>query len=138
MNRGPFARSARGLEVLGHKECVALLRDRRLYTDHMSLVEAMDFPEGPAKEFKKAMLLSHGRDEYRTRIRRTLTRAVGPSVIEKQRPMIRQLVKDILHNLEQDKDSELLHGFGFMVPSRLFCLWFGAASGRCPLGRRHL
>ena len=44
--QGPFARSARGLEVLGHKECVVLLRDRRLYTDHMSLVEAMDFPEG--------------------------------------------------------------------------------------------
>ena len=89
--QGPFARSARGLEVLGHKECVVLLRDRRLHSDHMGLVEAMRFPEGPAKECKKCMLLSHGRDEYRTRIRQALTRAIGPSVIEKQRPMIRQL-----------------------------------------------
>ena len=64
--RGPFARSARGLEVLGHKECVGLLRDQRLHSDHMGLVEAMGFPEGPAKEFKKCMLLSHGRDAYRS------------------------------------------------------------------------
>ena len=124
--QGPFAQSARGLEVLGYRECVALLRDRRLYNDHMSLVESMGFPEGPAKEFKKAMLLSHGRDAYRTRIRQALTRAVGASVIEKQRPMIRQLVKDILHKLDENKDTEMLHKFGFGVPSSLFCLWFGA------------
>ena len=123
---GPFACSARGLEVLGHKECVGLLRDRRLHSDHMGLIEAMEFPEGPAKEFKKRMLLGHGRDEYRTRIRQVLTRAVGASVIEKQRPMIRQLVKDILHDLDQGKDSEMLHNFAFGVPSSLFCLWFGA------------
>ena len=124
--QGPFARSDRGLEVLGYKECVALLRDRRLQSDHMGLVEAMDFPEGPAKDFKKAMLLSHGRDEYRTRIRQALTRAVGATVVENQRPMIRQLVKDVLCNSSQEKDSEMLRNFAFMVPSSLFCLWFGA------------
>ena len=130
--QGPFARSDRGFEVLGYKEIVALLRDRRLFNDHMGLVEAMAFPEGPAKEFKKAMLLSHGRDKYRTRIRQALTRAVGASVIEKQRPMIRQLVKDILHNLDESNDSEMLQKFGFGVPSSLFCLWFGAPLADAP------
>ena len=124
--QGPFARSARGLEVLGHKECVALLRDRRLHSDHMGLVEAMGFPEGPAKDFKECMLLSHGRDEYRTRIRQALTRAVGASVIEKQRPMIRQLVKDLLQKIDPDKESDLLNDFAFLIPASLFCLWFGA------------
>ena len=56
---GPFARSGRGLEVLGYQESVALLRDRRLYSDHMGLVEAMQFPDGPAKEFKKNMCCHH-------------------------------------------------------------------------------
>ena len=130
--QGPFARSARGLEVLGHKECVVLLRDRRLHSDHMGLVEAMRFPEGPAKECKKCMLLSHGRDEYRTRIRQALTRAIGPSVIEKQRPMIRQLIKDLLQKIDPDKESDLLHGFAFLVPASLFCLWFGAPLSDAP------
>lgn len=124
--RGPFARSSRGLEVLGHKECVALLRDRRLNSDHMALVRAMGFPEGPAKEFKQNMLLSHGRDEYRTRIRHALTRAIGPSVIERQRPMIRQLAKDLLLRIDANNESDLLHDFAFMLPASLFCLWFGA------------
>jgi cytochrome P450 len=124
--QGPFARSERGLEVLGYKECVALLRDRRLHSDHMSLVESMGFPEGPAKEFKRTMLLSHGRDEYRTRIRQALTRAVGASVIEKQRPLIRQLVKDILQSLDPEENSDMLHKLALGVPSSLFCHWFGA------------
>jgi cytochrome P450 len=123
---GPFAQSSRGFEVLGYKECMALMRDPRLHSDHMSLVNAMGFPEGPAMEFKKAMLLSHGRDEYRTKIRQALTRAVGASVIEKQRPMIRTLVGDILNDLSQASESDLLHKFAFGVPSSLFCLWFGA------------
>ena len=130
--RGPFARSARGLEVLGHKECVALLRDRRLYSDHMGLVEAMNFPEGPAKEFKRCMLLSHGRDAYRTRIRQALIRAIGASVIEEQRPMIRQLVRDLLQKIDPDKESDLLHDFAFSVPASLFCLWFGAPLSDAP------
>ena len=104
MNRGPSTRSARGLEVLGHKECVGLLRDRRLHSDHMGLVEAMGFPEGPAKEFKKNMLLSHGRDAYRTRIRQALIRAIGASVIEEQRPMIRQLARELLQKIDPDKE----------------------------------
>ncbi len=130
--RGPFARSARGLEVLGHKECVGLLRDRRLYADHMGLVEAMGFPEGPAKEFKKCMLLSHGRDAYRTRIRQALIRAIGASVIEEQRPMIRQLVRDLLQKIDPDKESDLLNDFAFSVPSSLFCQWFGAPLSDAP------
>ena len=130
--RGPFARSARGLEVLGHKECVGLLRDRRLYADHMGLVEAMGFPEGPAKEFKKCMLLSHGRDAYRTRIRQALIRAIGASVIEEQRPMIRQLVKDLLQKIDPDQESDLLNDFAFSVPASLFCQWFGAPLSDAP------
>ena len=130
--QGPFARSARGLEALGYKECVALLRDRRLHSDHMGLVEAMGFPEGPAKEFKKCMLLSHGRDEYRTRIRQALTRAIGASVIENQRPMIRQLVKDLLQKIDPDKETDLLHDFAFSLPASLFCLWFGAPLSDAP------
>ena len=130
--QGPFARSARGLEVLGHKECVALLRDPRLYSDHMGLVNAMGFPEGPAREFKKCMLLSHGRDAYRTRIRQALVRAIGPSVIAEQRPMIRQLVKDLLQKTDPDKETDLLHDFAFSVPSSLFCLWFGAPLSDAP------
>ncbi len=124
--RGPFARSARGLEVLGYKECVALLRDRRLNSDHMALVNAMGFPDGPAREFKQNMLLSHGRDEYRKRIRHALTKTIGPTAIEKQRPVIRQLAKDLLLKIDPDKESDLLHDFAFMLPASLFCLWFGA------------
>jgi hypothetical protein len=37
--RNPFAMSDRGVEVLGYPECRALLRDRRLQTDHMTLVK---------------------------------------------------------------------------------------------------
>lgn len=124
--QGPFARSGRGLEILGHKECAALLRDRRLQSDHMGLVNAMGFPEGPAREFKKNMLLSHGRDEYRTRIRQALIRAVGATVVEKQRPMIRQLSKDLLQKLDTGREVDLLQDFAFMIPASLFCLWFGA------------
>ena len=92
--------------------------------------------DGPAKEFKKNMLLSRGRDAYRTRIRQALTRAIGPSVIEEQRPMIRQLVKDLLQKIDPDKESDLLHDFAFSVPASLFCLWFGAPLSDAPLGRR--
>lgn len=123
---GPFAKSFRGIEVIGHKECVALLRDPRLNSDHMSLVEAMKFPEGPAKEFKRTMLLSHGRDAYRTRIRQALIRAVGASTIEKQRPMIRELAVNLLHDLDSSKEIDLLNDFSFIFPASLFCLWFGA------------
>lgn len=123
---GPFARSMRGLEVLGYQESVALLRDRRLQSNHMGLVEAMQFPEGPAKEFKKNMLLSHGRDEYRTRIRQALTRVIGPNVIDDQRPDIRQIAKDILQDIERGREVDLLNDFAFMIPARLFCSWFGA------------
>lgn len=124
--RGPFARSDRGLEVLGYEESIALLRDPRLWYDHGALMDAVNFPEGPAKEYKKGKLISHGRGKYRTRVRQALTRAVGASVIEKQRPMIRQLVKDILQKIDPDKESEMLRDFSFMVPASLFCLWFGS------------
>jgi cytochrome P450 len=92
----------------------------------MGLVEAMGFPEGPAKDFKKSMLLSHGRDEYRKRIRQALIRAVGPSTIEKQRPMIRRLVKTLLQDLDSKDDIDLLNDFAFLLPASLFCQWFGA------------
>lgn len=124
--QGPFAHSERGLEVLGYKESVALLRDPRFWYDHGALMDAVNFPEGPARDHKVAMLMNHGRDEYRTRIRQAVTRAIGASVIEKQRPMIRQLVKDLLQKIDPDKESDLLHDFSFMVPASLFCLWFDA------------
>jgi len=124
--QGPFARSFRGLEVLGYKESAALLRDKRLNSDHMGLVESMGFPEGPAKEFKKAMLLSHGRDEYRTRIRQALTKTIGPSRIEEQRAPIRQLVNDLLQGLDSKSEIDLLNDFAFLLPASLFCQWFGA------------
>jgi len=124
--QGPFARSDRGLEVLGYKESVAMLRDSRLEYDHGALMDAVNFPEGPAKEYKKGKLISHGRGKYRTRVRQALTRTIGASVIEEQRPMIRQLVKDILQKIDPDKKSEMLRDFSFLVPSSLFCLWFGS------------
>jgi len=123
---GPFARSGRGLEVLGYQESVALLRDRRLYSDHMGLVEAMQFPDGPAKEFKKNMLLSHGRDEYRTRIRQALTRVIGPNVIEEQRSAIRQIANGLVGELDRGQEIDLLNDYAFVIPARLFCSWFGA------------
>jgi cytochrome P450 len=125
LDRGAFARSERGLEVLRYKECVALLRDQRLAANHMRTVEAMGFPEGVAKEFKKRMLLGHGRDDYRKRVRQSLMRAVGASAIENQRPMIRQLVRDLLQNIDPDKESDLLNDYAFLTPASLFCLWFG-------------
>lgn len=124
--RGPFAQSNRGLEIIGYREFAVLLRDRRLNADHMALVNAMGFPEGPARDFKQNMLLSHGRDEYRTRIRQALMRAIGPSVIEKQRPMIRQLAKDLLLKIDPNEEADFLHEFAFLLPASLFCLWFGA------------
>lgn len=124
--QGPFAQSARGLEVLGYKACIALLRDRRLNSDHMALVDAMEFPEGDAKEFKKNMLLSHGRDDYRTHMRRAVTRAIGASVVETQRPMIRELARDILKELDSGNSVDFLNDFAFLLPSSLFCSWFGA------------
>ena len=124
--RGPLARSARGLEVLGYEECVGLLRDKRLESDHMALVNAMEFPAGPAREFKENMLLSHGRDEYRTKIRQALMRAIGPGAVEAQRSMIRRLAKDILQEVDPNRAADLLQGYGFLLPARLFCMWFGA------------
>ena len=126
LERGPLAYSERGLEVLGHKECVELLRDRRLRANHMLTVEFMGFPEGPALDFKRRMLLGHGRDEYRTRIRRTLTRTVGRSVVQQQRPMIRQLVRDLLKKIESNDETDFLYHYAFMTPATLFCLWFDA------------
>lgn len=124
--QGPFARSMRGLEVLGYKESVALLRDRRLNSNHMALVEAMEFPEGAAKNFKRNMLLSHGRDAYRTHIRQALTRAIGAPVVEKQRPMIRQLAGALLGGLDSSQPADMLTDFAFLLPASLFCHWFGA------------
>lgn len=132
LKKGPFARSDRGLEVLGYRECVALLRDRKLRANHMLIVESMGFPEGAAKEFKRRMLLGHGRDEYRSRIRQVLIRAVGEGVVKNQRPMIRQLVKQLLDNCDPDKEVDLLADYGFATPANLFCLWFGAPLSDAP------
>lgn len=123
---GSILQSPRGIEVVGYKACVSLLRNPGFAPDHFGLVERMQFPEGPAKAFKRRMLLGHGRDEYRTRIRRVLQKIIGPAEVARQRPAIRSITEDLLSRLDSVSPSDLLWNYAFLTPATLFCNWFGA------------
>lgn len=121
----PFASSVRGVEILGYRECVELLRDRRVQTDHMALVGRVGLSDPEVLAYKRRILVSKDLDADRERMRAVLHRAVSGRQMESARQDIRRLIENVFDALPVDEPIEFTEEVAALIPSRFFCRWVG-------------
>ncbi|MCU1455055.1 MAG: cytochrome [Acidimicrobiales bacterium] len=133
--RSPLASSTRGIEVLGYRSGSATLRDRRLDTNHMELIDRYGFPEGPALEYKRRMLLSTDGKEH-SRLRMTLSARFSPQQAERSRHEVRAVVDRLLDAVDPTEPFDLFDAVCSRVPAEVYCQWVDAPPSDVPFVMR--
>jgi cytochrome P450 len=132
--RHTIAPSERGYEVFRFEEGQALLRDRRLGTDHMALVRHVGIPEGPIHDFKERMLLS-SQGARRTKLRIPVSRLLAPAGAQGMVEVIRAIAGRLFDELDASGECDLLRVCERM-PAELYCHWVDAPSTDAPFVAR--
>lgn len=119
----PLAVSQSGLEVLDYHSCHTLARDRRLVTDHMGLVRALELDDQEVIDFKARTVVSmHGRQH--ARLRAPLAQLLSRPRASAMRGLVRRLVRETLASLEGvDAEIELFSRICQVIPALLYCEW---------------
>jgi len=122
--RGPFAISRRGIEVLAHADVLSLLSDPRLRTQDADVYRQYGAGER-LLAFASEGLLSSMQDEKHTRIRRVFTSAFRIRHIESQRPMIRATAAALADHLPTEGVVDFVDAFSKPFPMEVLCRLLG-------------
>lgn len=117
---GELVQSSRGHEVLAYELGQAIVRDRRLKSDHMSLVGEFDFPEGQALDFKARMLLSVQGPQH-IKLRQPLAPIFGAKQAGELRVAIQEIVDRVLREIREDEPVEFFQTVCNRIPAELYC-----------------
>lgn len=119
----PLALSQSGLEVLDYHSCHTLVRDRRLVTDHMGLVRALELDDQEVIDFKMRTVASvHGRQH--ARLRAPLAQLLSRPRASAMRGLVRRLVRETLASLEGvEAEIDLFSRVCQVIPALLYCEW---------------
>ena len=119
----PLAVSQSGLEVLDYHSCHTLARDRRLVTDHMALVRALELDDQEVVDFKARTVASvHGRQH--ARLRAPFAQLFSRPRALAMRGLVRRLVRETLASIEGvDGEVDLFSRICQVIPALLYCEW---------------
>ncbi|WP_181778984.1 cytochrome P450 [Pseudonocardia pini] len=117
---GWAARSERGLEVLRHDECHAVLKHPLLRTRWSERLDAFELREGPVREMWDRMLIS-SQGPARKRLRRPLSRLLSPRTSESLRDVSREIAEDLADEIADGDTADLLEAVAWQLPPRMYC-----------------
>jgi cytochrome P450 len=135
--RGPVARSDRGLEVLRYAEGMALLRDRRFHkgSTFRWRLDAFGITEGPVREAWNRMLVTND-GEARTHLRLPVSRLLGHRQMAKLAGAVRAIADDVLDAVPAGEELDLMRHVAWRIPPLVYCELFSAPPEEAPRAAR--
>jgi cytochrome P450 len=114
-----YATTPLGPAILGHADCIALLRDRRLRQGSLDHLASQGITSGPVAEmWEQALLCIDG--EQHTRLRRLVTHAFTPGAVERIRPGMPGLVHRLIDGFAGAGRCEFMADFADRYPPTVF------------------
>ena len=122
--RHPVAFASTGEPILlRYADVESLAADPRTISNALAIVER-NVRDGPLVEWWRRMLTNlNGRPH--TRLRGLVSRAFTPRSVERKRPRIRALTREILARHAESGEMDVLHDFAHELPIRLICEMLG-------------
>jgi cytochrome P450 len=105
--------------LLRHADVRALLADRRVISNALALITRL-VEEGPLVDWWRGMLTNLNGPEH-DRLRRLVARAFTPRSVDRERPRIRRLTREILARHADAGEIDLFHSWADELPIRLIC-----------------
>ncbi len=124
-DRGPVARSDRGLEFLRHSTCQKVLMDPRLNTGFAGVLAEQGITDGPMFDLFVGSLLGAEGALHR-RLRGAIMPYFNAGAVERLRAASRRHVDDWLSEAEEAGTCDFADIVGRRLPSTLFCHMIGA------------
>lgn len=124
-----------GLLVLRHAEIHQLLRDPRLAQSGERYLELMGISDGPLYDWFVPMIL-HQRGADHLRLRRLVSKAFSPRMIEGLRPFMRDTATTLTEAIAARGECEFMADFADPMPVRVMCALLGVPPADYELFRR--
>lgn len=127
-------RSHRGIEVLRFREGLAMLEHKNLEkgASFQKRLDDLGITEGKARDDWNRMLVTT-EGEARRALRRPLTQLLAGPQMRKLEGVIRQIVEDVLDEIDDFSDVDLMEELAWKVPSRVYCHLVAAPMEHAPI-----
>ena len=122
--RSWLVRTPMGFTLTRYEDAVALLRDRRFHSA-LSLLPQMQGLEGRYFEERRTSILSMEGDEH-DRLRRLVAPAFTPAAVDRLRPFMRTVVKELVDAVWPDGQCDLVTSVCEPYPIPVICELLGA------------
>ncbi|MEU7906274.1 cytochrome P450 [Actinoplanes sp. NPDC049118] len=124
-----------GLIVLRYAEMHQLLRDPRLAQNGESYLDLMGISDGPLFDWFVPMIL-HRRGADHLQLRRLVSKAFAPRMIEGLRPFMREVATELTGALADRDECEFMADFADPMPVRVMSALLGVPAADYDLFRR--
>lgn len=127
-------RSGRGIEVLRFREGLAMLEHKNLEkgASFQKRLDDLGITEGKARDDWNRMLVTT-EGEARRALRRPLTQLLAGPQMRKLEGVIRQIVEDVLDEIEDPTEVDLMDEIAWKIPSRVYCHLVAAPIEHAPI-----
>ncbi|MGH4023631.1 MAG: cytochrome P450 [Pseudonocardiaceae bacterium] len=119
-----WARTPVGLAVLRYRECVALLRDRRLRHGSRDMLTARGVTSGPFAQWLSTMLLNLEGEPHQ-RLRRLVSTAFTQRRVDALRPFMRSVTHELIDDFAATGRCEFMADFADPYPARVIAELLG-------------
>jgi cytochrome P450 len=109
--------------ILRYADVESLAGDPRLISDAQPMLTRQGVHEGPLLEWWQRMLTNTNAPEH-TRLRALVSRAFTPRSVERMRPRVREITRELLRDCGPG-NVDLLQSFAHVLPIRFMCEWLG-------------
>jgi cytochrome P450 len=133
--RGPLARSHRGIEVLSFDVCAAIFASDRFATLGTGHFRAKGAPDVLVNFVEHGLLLNMTGDTH-DRIRRVMSRAFSFRQIDKLRELMRDVARDLLEPVVQRGRCDLVAEFTEHYSMEVLCRFLGVPPADIPAFHR--
>ncbi len=119
-----LARSPLGYAVMGHRDIVSVLRDRRFHSALSLLPQMQGLPEESMEERRPSILSMEG-DEH-ARVRRLVAPAFTPAAAQRLRPFMDQVIAELLDDIAAAGRCDFVAAVCDPYPIPIICELLGA------------
>jgi cytochrome P450 len=132
LKQGGLARCPFGALVIGHQEVRDALRDPRVESGNVAMVDMLGVPDGPWRRWIVGSLQGSNGDVH-ARLRKLVVRAFTPRQADQHRPLMRELVSGHIDELLTESSSDFMASCASVYPITVFCNMIGVPEHDVPL-----
>lgn len=124
-----------GFAVLDYDMASTVLRDSRFQNSALRLMEEFGIDSGPAHDFRaRSIIMLEGKPHLR--LRTPLARFMSPVTVQRTRSFLREIVSEIIADLDDSKPVEFHAAVDRRLPSLVYCHLAGAPNADAPKVQR--